>query len=269
MPSRTPLQGRLLAARDRVHRRKSYPVTDAPCAPLRCVRSAVVSDPGGYIIRPYEPACGPLVGAACMAARNQVPIRAGVRWFPSAVGARSAVAHPTQWCGTGGYIIRPYGPACGPLVGAACMAARNQVPIRAGVRWFPSAVGARSAVAHPTQWCGTGGYIIRPYGPACGPLVGAACMAARNQVPIRAGVRWFPSAVGARSAVMHPNQRCGIGRIYNPPLRARLRPSRRGGLYGRPEPGSDSRRGSMVPFSCRGAFGGDASEPAVRHRADI
>ena len=90
MPSRTPLQGRLLAARDRVHRRKSYPVTDTPCAPLRCVRSAV--------------------------------------------------AHPTQWCGTGGYIIRPYGPACGPLVGAACMAARNQVPIRAGVRWFPYGV---------------------------------------------------------------------------------------------------------------------------------
>ena len=179
MPSRTPLQGRLLAARDRVHRRKSYPVTDAPCAPLRCVRSAVV--------------------------------------------------HPTRRCGTGGYIIRPYGPACGPLVGAACMAARNQVPIRAGVRWFPSAVGARSAVMHPTRRCGMGGYIIRPYGPACGPLVGAACMAARNQVPIRAGVRWFPSAVGARSAVMHPNQRCGIGRIYNPPLRTCPRSFRRGG----------------------------------------
>ena len=138
MPSRTPLQGRLLAARDRVHRRKSYPVTDAPCAPLRCVRSAV---------------------------------------------------------------------------------------------------------AHPTQWCGTGGYIIRPYGPACGPLVGAACMAARNQVPIRAGVRWFPSAVGARSAVMHPNQRCGIGRIYNPPLRTCPRSSRRGGRKNTAQ--------WVVPLRCR------------------
>ena len=117
MPSRTPLQGRLLAARDRVHRRKSYPVTDAPCAPLRCVRSAV--------------------------------------------------AHPTQWCGTGGYIIRPYGPACGPLVGAACMAARNQVPIRAGVRWFPSAVGARiRRKCMQRGSAASGGYIIRPYGPA-------------------------------------------------------------------------------------------------------
>ncbi len=91
------------------------------------------------------------------------------------------------------------------------------------------AVGARSAVMHPNQRCGMGGYIIRPYGPACGLLVGAACMAARNQVPIRAGVRWLPSAVGARSAVMHPNLRCGIGRIYNPPLRTCPRSFRRGG----------------------------------------
>ena len=44
--------------------------------------------------------------------------------------------------------------------------------------------------------CGPGGYKIRPYGPASGLLVGAACMAARNQVPIPAGVRWFRPAAG-------------------------------------------------------------------------
>ena len=36
------------------------------------------------------------------------------------------------------------------------------------------------------------------------------------------------------------------GRIYNPPLRTRLRFPRRGELYARPRPGPDSRRGTMV-----------------------
>ena len=36
------------------------------------------------------------------------------------------------------------------------------------------------------------------------------------------------------------------GRIYNPPLRIRLRFPRRGGLNARPRPGPDSRRGTMV-----------------------
>ena len=40
------------------------------------------------------------------------------------------------------------------------------------------------------------------------------------------------------------------GRICNPPLQTRFRFPRRGGLHGRPEPGSDSRRGSMVPLRC-------------------
>ena len=39
------------------------------------------------------------------------------------------------------------------------------------------------------------------------------------------------------------------GRPYRPPLRTRLRLPRKGGLYGRPEPVSNSYRGSMVPFA--------------------
>ena len=49
--------------------RKSYPGTDAPCAPLRCERSAWVHPTrkcgtGGHTGRPYGPAPGFLVGAA-------------------------------------------------------------------------------------------------------------------------------------------------------------------------------------------------------------
>ena len=46
----------------------------------------------------------------------------------------------------------------------------------------------------------------------------------------------------------HASEIAGLpGRIYNPPLRTRSRPRRRGGLYARPKPGPDSRRGTMVP----------------------
>ena len=44
-------------------------------------------------------------------------------------------------------------------------------------------------------------------------------------------------------------QRTRFGRIYNPPLRTCPRLPRRGGLYGRPGPGPDSRRGPMVLFA--------------------
>lgn len=46
----------------------------------------------------------------------------------------------------------------------------------------PLFVGARIAEVQLTPRCGSGGYEIRPYGPASGFLVGAACMAARNRV---------------------------------------------------------------------------------------
>ena len=46
------------------------------------------------------------------------------------------------------------------------------------------------------------------------------------------------SGIGTGSVQRRYIRRVGIGRIYNPPLQTRLRPSRRGGLHGRPEPGS-------------------------------
>ena len=91
--------------RDRVHRppvlQKSYPVTDARCAPLRRVRSAMVCPTrrcgtGGYKIRPYRPASGFPVGAAYMAARNRVLIRAVVRRFSCRRGAHGASACPRR-----------------------------------------------------------------------------------------------------------------------------------------------------------------------------
>ena len=45
----------------------------------------------------------------------------------------------------------------------------------------------------------TGGYEIRPYGPASGLTVGAACMAARNRGSIRAGAGDYISGSMART----------------------------------------------------------------------
>ena len=59
---------------------------------------------------------------------------------------------------------------------------------------FNGSVRRRRAFGEGASDAGaSGGYKIRPYGPAFGFLVGAACMAARNQFPIRTGVRWFRS----------------------------------------------------------------------------
>ena len=85
---------------------------------------------------------------------------------------------------TGGHTGRPYGPASGFLVGAGFMPARNQVPIPAGVRWFrlvgaDAHIGPYGVRASDTS-VRVGGYKIRPYGPASGFPVGAACMAART-----------------------------------------------------------------------------------------
>ena len=87
------------------------------------------------------------------------------------------------------------------------------------------------------RWCMQHGGAARaamkaaPTPPAFGPLVGAAFMAARNRVPISAGVRWFLRRRGA--LYMRPCRTAGItgpaakiagitGRIYNPPLRGAL-----------------------------------------------
>ena len=49
------------------------------------------------------------------------------------------------------------------------------------------------------------------------------------------------------------------GRPYRPPLQTRPRFPRRGGLYARPKPGSDSRRGKASPWCPRGPQGSAAS----------
>ena len=63
-------------------------------------------------------------------------------------------------------------------------------------------------------------------------------------------------------------QRTRFGRIYNPPLRTCPRLPRRGGLYGRPGPGPDSRRGPMVLFAV-GARSAMAHPTRRRGRAHL
>ena len=76
--------------------------------------------------------------------------------------------------------------------------------------------------------------------PGCDPAVGA-----RIARPLASGCK-APRPTKSRSAALHPTQALA-GRCGHRPLRPRLRPSRRGGLYGRPAPGIDSRRGPSVP----------------------
>ena len=131
---------------------------------------------------------------------------------------------PTRGCGTGGYAIRPYGPVFGFLVGAACMAARTGSRFAAGLE---SSVRRPRVQGIPMTAVGVGRHAHMPPGP------GALC----------SGPRWLRGLVMAGCG--HPALRgafgggasdAGVrhGRICNPPLRARFRFSRRGGLYGRP-----------------------------------
>src|SRR5699024_7807827 len=92
--------------------------------------------------------------------------------------------------GSGGYAIRPYAPAPVFLVGAdahigppGCV---SEPPSPAAPAAIP-AVGAHCICALPSRRNhqgpehnapSSGGYAIRPYAPAPGFLVGAACMAA-------------------------------------------------------------------------------------------
>ena len=189
--------------RGRVHRppvlQKSYPVTDARCAPLRRARSAGVRPTrcgaGGYKIRPYGHASGFPVGAAYMAARNRVLIRAVVRRFSCRRGAHGASACPRR--------ARQSADRCGRR--AACPTCRRDRVHRPPVlqKSYPVTDArcaplrrVRSAMVCPTRRCGTGGYKIRPYRPASGFPVGAAYMAARAQLPRRMHHR-RPHPVGA------------------------------------------------------------------------
>ena len=129
----------------------------------------------------------------------------------------------------------------------------------------PFAVGARSAMALTMPV---------PIGPmwASAPTVCVRRWCLRYRY--RAGRCGHRPLRCVRPAMVHLARR--HGQIDNPPLRSRLRssrrgrcphrpasfcvqgsppnrtvshPRRRGGLYGRPEPGYDSHRGSMVPFA--------------------
>ena len=129
----------------------------------------------------------------------------------------------------------------------------------------PFAVGVRSAMEHPTRRCVPGGYKIRPYRPAPGFPVGAACMAARDRLSISAGVRWFrlvgadahigPSAPGPGS----PPTAAGVGRhAHMPPGPGALSAS-----SAKVVPGYG--RAMRAPTVC--AFDDGASDAAAR--ADI
>ena len=101
--------------RNRVHRppalRISHPAPDAPCAPLRYVRSTVVL---------------------------LMSIPSGPMWASApTMGAFSDGASNAAAC-MGGYKIRPYGPTPGFLVGAACMAARTDSRLPLGFDGPPS-----------------------------------------------------------------------------------------------------------------------------------
>ena len=88
-------------------------------------------------------------------------------------------------------------------------------------------------LCHSLRRATRGGHKGRPYAALSAWSVGRGAHTPPNRTPGITG---------------HASEIAGLpGRIYNPPLRTRSRPRRRGGLYARPKPGPDSRRGTMVP----------------------
>ena len=144
------------------------------------VRSTRWCGAGGYKIRPYGPASGFPVGAAYMAARNRVLIRAVVRRFSCRRGAHGASACPRR--------ARQSADRCGRR--AACPTCRRDRVHRPPVlqKSYPVTDArcaplrrVRSAEVRPTRRCGTGGHTGRPYGPACRGLAGRSWAS----VPVR------------------------------------------------------------------------------------
>ena len=141
---------------DRVHgppvQRISHPVPDAPCAPLRRVRSATVH-PTRRHGRPYRPPLRPRLG---FSRRGRCPHR------PAAPGCK---ARPPHRCGRRA--------ACPHAAMTGYMDRRSSV----------YRTRFRTRHARPYDGCvrrrcirhgGTGGHTGRPYGPASGFLVGTA-----------------------------------------------------------------------------------------------
>ena len=124
----------------------------------------------------------------------------------------------------------------------------------------------------------TGGHEGRPYGAPSNRSVGRGAHTPPNQAAGPPGLRESRPGHGGMRAC-RPTAFAGgapeiaalPGRIYNPPLKTRLRPSRRGGLYARPDrvpiPTGvrwfHRRRGALYMRPCRTAgITGPASEIA-------
>ena len=181
-----------ISARNRVHRppalRISHPVPDAPCAPLRYVRSTVVL---------------------------LMSIPSGPMWASApTMGAFSDGASNAAAC-MGGYKIRPYGPTPGFLVGAACMAARTDSRLPLGFDGPPSKGRCPHRPASPRVRGSplTAHTYIH--------TVGADYISARNRVHRPPALRIshpVPDAPCAplrnvRSAMVHPTLRCARAAI--------------------------------------------------------
>ena len=168
------------------------PGTDAPCAPLRRVRSAVVllmSIPSGPMWASAPTGCGRRWcvrrGGAARAAMKAAPTprflfsrRGGLYGRPEAVALRQGSMVPPRRsrCPHRPASPRVRGsPPSAPfpvhVVGADFISARNQVRYAPSPGGCGSRVrtrharpyGVRSAVVRPTQRCGTGGHEGRPY----------------------------------------------------------------------------------------------------------
>ena len=119
---------------------------------------------GGYTIRPYGSACGFLVGAGPDSRRGTMVLLAVGARIARPLATRMQSTSPIA-AGVGRHAHMP-----------PCRVHRPKVLQKPhSVPDAPCAPLRRvcSARVLPTRRCGPGGYTIRPYGPACGFLVGA------------------------------------------------------------------------------------------------
>ena len=137
---------------------------------------------------------------------------------PAPCARQGARVHPTRRCGPGGYTIRPYGPACGFLVGAGPDSRRGTMVLLAVGARIARPLATRMQSTSPIA-AGVGRHAHMP-----------PCRVHRPKVLQKPhSVPDAPCAPLRRvcSARVLPTRE--HGRIYNPPLRIRLRFPRRGG----------------------------------------